>query len=314
MQKQLVIALVLMFAFFPSISQAQSRSVGNVEEKPKVFNDKILDIPVRQWLGRRFIFLPKSKKLQEYGYKLYLSPELFLALCDANELQRKTCELKYDKFVGKVIKVIDIKYDNTVTFIEEESGRKIYAQAYDGYIDGIALLDDMNKAKKAWLGKTIYSKVKEINTYNEKTDKYGSVQVKIGEPLKVIDIWWGDGIASIGKLWLIVEKNNKQQGYIATTFSWTNIYSSFWTNNRPWEDYFFDFNPRQKYDWSNEIWELINNAKIKLGMNQEQVKLSWRKPKKINQDISQGVIREQWVYDNQYLYFKNGILTSIQNR
>lgn len=51
-----------------------------------------------------------------------------------------------------------------------------------------------------------------------------------------------------------------------------------------------------------------------LGMTVEQVLLStWGKPKKINETITGGGHHEQWVYPgDQYLYFENGILTSIQ--
>ena len=58
---------------------------------------------------------------------------------------------------------------------------------------------------------------------------------------------------------------------------------------------------------------LINNGKIQLGMNKEQVKLSWKEPKKVNKTIRSGIISEQWIYESQYLYFENGILTTMQN-
>jgi len=45
-----------------------------------------------------------------------------------------------------------------------------------------------------------------------------------------------------------------------------------------------------------------------------QVEVSlWGKPEKINRTITQYSEREQWVYgQGQYLYFKDGILTSFQ--
>ena len=54
---------------------------------------------------------------------------------------------------------------------------------------------------------------------------------------------------------------------------------------------------------------------VKVGMNREQVLASmWGKPQRVNTTTSAYGEREQWVYGlNAYLYFENGILTTIQN-
>jgi hypothetical protein len=44
------------------------------------------------------------------------------------------------------------------------------------------------------------------------------------------------------------------------------------------------------------------NSEIKIGFTEEMVKLAWGLPKKINR--TSGL--DQWVYENQYLYFNNG--------
>ena len=315
MFKKFLISLVfLSLIIMPAIVHAQQKSIGKVGKTPEKVDESVLDVPVKQWMGKRFVFLEELRELQEYGYDLHLSKN-FYSLCNPSEFEVKiTCNLKYDKFVGKTIKVIDVEeklFDYTVTFIEEESNMKVYAKPFKGYIEGIALLDDITKARERWLGKTIYSKKKTIATYSEDLDKYGSVEVKIGEPLKVIDIWWG--LNTISPLWIIVETANKEKGFVPTAFSWTNIYSDWWTKERPWENYFFEFDPKERYKWSGEIWELINSGKVRVGMNKEQVKLSWGKPKKINKDIYQGRIHEQWIYSRQYLYFENDKLTAIQS-
>jgi hypothetical protein len=50
------------------------------------------------------------------------------------------------------------------------------------------------------------------------------------------------------------------------------------------------------------------------GMTQEEVLASsWGKPRKINRSTYTFGTREQWVYDGGYLYFRDGILDSIQN-
>ena len=53
---------------------------------------------------------------------------------------------------------------------------------------------------------------------------------------------------------------------------------------------------------------------VNIGMTSEQVKASsWGKPQSVNTTTSVYGNREQWVYGRSYLYFENGILTTIQN-
>lgn len=54
---------------------------------------------------------------------------------------------------------------------------------------------------------------------------------------------------------------------------------------------------------------------VKVGMNAAQVlKSNWGKPEKINRTTTSNVTHEQWVYgEHNNLYFKNGVLTAIQN-
>jgi hypothetical protein len=54
---------------------------------------------------------------------------------------------------------------------------------------------------------------------------------------------------------------------------------------------------------------------VRIGMSQEEVVASsWGKPQSINRTTNAYGRHEQWVYDNgNYLYFDNGVLTSIQH-
>jgi len=305
----LFISLIL-----PNIIHAQ-RSIGEVKAPPtKAVEPNYFDFTVEEYVGKRFVFLQKPKDQQKKGYRMHLDG-YHLRPGYNPELETEDHNLKYDRFVGKIVKVIAIeklKYGGyNVIFLEEESNMKIYSKGSFDYIDGIALLEDLSKAKERWLGKLIFSKVRAINTYNAELDKYGEVKVKIGDALKVNDIGWGN--ISFFPLWVIVETSKGEKGFIPVAFSWTNI-PFRWTDGRPWDNAFFEFNPKEKYGWSDEIWELIDNGEARIGMNKEQVRLSWGKPKKINKDIYRGRIQEQWIYESQYLYFENDRLTAIQSR
>jgi hypothetical protein len=50
-----------------------------------------------------------------------------------------------------------------------------------------------------------------------------------------------------------------------------------------------------------------------IGMNKEMATISLGSPNDINRTVGSWGVNEQWVYDNIYLYFKNGKLTSYQN-
>lgn len=305
----LFISLIL-----PNILYAQ-RSIGEVKAPPtKAVEPNYLNLTVEQYVGKRFIFLQKPKDWQKKGYRFHLDG-YYLRKGYNPELETEDHNLRYDRFVGKTIKAIaveKVEYDEyNVIFLEEESNMKIYSKSSFGEIDGIALLEDLSKAKERWLGKLIFSKVRAINTYNAELDKYGVVRVKIGDALRVNDICWG--VMSLFPLWVIVETTKGEKGFIAVSFSWTNIPYRL-TDGRPWDNAFFEFDPKEKYGWSDEIWELIDSAEVSIGMNKEQVRLIWGKPKKINKDIYQDQIHEQWIYEHQYLYFKNDKLTAIQSR
>lgn len=61
--------------------------------------------------------------------------------------------------------------------------------------------------------------------------------------------------------------------------------------------------------------EIIGSAKPTIGMTAQEVRnSSWGSPKKINTDTYSWGTKEQWVYDNGYIYLENGIVTSISER
>lgn len=57
------------------------------------------------------------------------------------------------------------------------------------------------------------------------------------------------------------------------------------------------------------------DGKAMIGEHQARtLKCGWGKPERVNRTITGNTTREQWVYGNRnYLYFVDGVLTSIQN-
>lgn len=62
----------------------------------------------------------------------------------------------------------------------------------------------------------------------------------------------------------------------------------------------------------------IKAGKVALGMNMVEVILAWGQPHDANSRVSRLGRSEQWVYrrgrfDAQYVYFENGVVTSISS-
>jgi hypothetical protein len=53
--------------------KGSSHEKGFLKSKAVITDQNLLDIPVQQWLGKRFVFLEKPRSSQKYGYDLYLS-------------------------------------------------------------------------------------------------------------------------------------------------------------------------------------------------------------------------------------------------
>jgi hypothetical protein len=65
--------------------------------------------------------------------------------------------------------------------------------------------------------------------------------------------------------------------------------------------------------WTNVQCNDIADKRVWVGMTADQAISSWGKPQKRNKTVVQSGTHEQWVYpSDQYLYFENGTLTSLQ--
>jgi len=68
-------------------------------------------------------------------------------------------------------------------------------------------------------------------------------------------------------------------------------------------------------DWSIKDCDAISKGEITIGMTKAQVIAAWGKPYHVNKSIGSYGTNEQWVmreYGNTYVYFDNGICTSMQ--
>ena len=74
---------------------------------------------------------------------------------------------------------------------------------------------------------------------------------------------------------------------------------------------------RSTLDWNEEACRLIDEKKIVLGMTDEQLRLSWGAPGRVNRSVGSFGVHEQWIYPrgsvtDDYVYVEDGKVTSWQ--
>lgn len=128
-------------------------------------------------------------------------------------------------------------------------------------------------------------------------DDYTDTDFYTGKTIRfyVGQIWWLKEIVIDPKYGDLVElyTNSKGEVYKAPHFTF-NI--AFKTKKE---------SDRIKKKYGETTWKAIMTYTIYKGMSKSAVKESWGEPKYIN-DASYG---EQWVYEDKYVYFRNGRVT-----
>jgi len=70
-------------------------------------------------------------------------------------------------------------------------------------------------------------------------------------------------------------------------------------------------------DWD---WKALLAGRVWIGMTGTQVMVAWGRPARVTRTITASEVREQWVYEGgvfdgtRFLYFRNGVLTSVETR
>lgn len=273
---------------------------GSIGKRVTPVNETAREIdsfrPVGEWVGERFVFLPKIKSSQVYGYQGF----------DGNHA--------YQKYVGRIAKVISVGEGRSfpkVFFKMEDTGEELSATSRTQSISDIAPVADIDSARAHWLGATLWYKGKQIVFYDEKTDKFGGIDIKKYSPVKVNDIvaGWHDH----SPVRFIIQNTTGDEGFVDINISGTNVAEILRKYNK-FEDNFFTENPRVTFKWSDKVWTAIEEGRVFVGMTSQQAELSWGKPEEINRTTVGSKRSEQWVYTSgSYLYFDHGALTGIQN-
>lgn len=248
--------------------------------------------PIGSWVGKRFIFLPKPKGSESGTYE---------------DFSRSVTHHKYAGRVARVVTANDSGASAYIEFEMEDDGERlrVFTVANKESVRGMALLDDIENARKQWAGKTVWGKMLMISSYDEQSGAITMTTVKKFGPLKVVDVvpGWDEEKPARFKL----ETPDGKQGFVDLNLSGTNVQKEVRYLSR-FEDHLLAENPRLKYKWRADVWSAIEKGQIYPGMTEEQVKMSWGEPEKITRTAA----GEVWTYTNGALVFKKGILSGSQ--
>lgn len=306
----------------------QNSSFGKrTEADTTITNPKQSEIPrsdfkpysysVEEWIGKEFIVLPKQQMFRNFGYELYFDKDFensTLPIDPAVQLKNHRIKLESiaeHTLVGKEIE--DLNGETLVTFADQVTGKEIYAKTYKKAVKEIAFKEDLENAKKKWLGKVVFSRRGMISII-ENDNGFGSQKVRIEDSLIVYDIRWGVTPLPVNPLWLMVETVRKTKGFIPVRVSWSNVMNDLPKEGDPWEEDIFESDPKLLFNWESNMWDLINNHRVTKEMNRDQVLVSWGKPlEKYKKDVN-GDSLECWKYQSQVVYFGSKSIIKIEDK
>jgi hypothetical protein len=201
-----------------------------------------------------------------------------------------------------------------------DDGAPISTRLLDTLLDDMSISElapvrDIEWARQRWVGKQVWLKPApyrvELMTYDAENDKWDSIKVKNASAVTVIDAVASDDAHAPVRL--IMRTKNSEEGYIDVSVMNASP-DALLNGSAHYENHFFETDPRLKYKWSPKVWAAIEAQKVFVGMTREQACLSWGTPSDINKTSSGGKTREQWVFGRLgYLYFVDGLLSSVQN-
>src|SRR5271157_473314 len=138
------ILAALSIAFFRQFSSAEKaqqspRQRQTLDKSQSA--DRGFDLPTARWAGTKFIVLEKQNLVRQFGYELYLSPELGTSkkkIDPAWETPQR--HVRCDKIEWSYIIVKDVKpigKDFLVKFENEQSKVMLFGKTRNGSIEGV---------------------------------------------------------------------------------------------------------------------------------------------------------------------------------
>lgn len=216
----------------------------------------------------------------------------------------------YDSLAGKYFKVLDVYRHPKVkeqeylygtryylALEEKESGDKLFFEYDSKYEHSFPFLvvGYFEKLKQSYIGQSYVISTKYFES---------SKDISTGNPIH----------NRPGQKWTCIDLTIEEQYFNLSLILKNDLGEKVLADH----EYLFEMGGKnQVYTWQKAEsykskfgvtnWHIILDREVKIGFTEEMVKLAWGEPKKINK-ASYG---DQWVYEDQYLYFENGKLKSF---
>ncbi|MBN1308385.1 MAG: hypothetical protein JXA18_10740 [Chitinispirillaceae bacterium] len=280
-----------------------------------------LSLPIipPQWPGMTFVVLPKQQFAGQSGYELYRCKK---AECDTApidpEWEHDNHRIRTEAISGDSLLVETAEPDGDewlVTFFHTSTNQKIFGRTRLQALQEIAPADDLEGARRRWLGMVVFARRGVISTFGTNSAaSLTGLHVNIQDPLTVVDIRWGTTPLPVKPIWLMVTSATGKSGFIPVRYSWTNTIPSQITRSNPWDDEILEDDPITVYHWDEETWERINNHRVVIGMTPDQVRISWGEPLATDSTGSGQEEQRSMTYLSHKLIFSGGKLISIKER
>jgi hypothetical protein len=268
------------------------------------------NLKIQQWQGQSFTFMSLPDDKQAAGYSIFKVENASRGFQGDVSVR-----IPYAAHVGKQVVVTEVVPFDAGYGLKEymvymtvtDTGEKLVGRSMRSQVNGLVLTADLKNARKQFLGKTVYSKLRELpGLATAGNSAPQAVSVGIGAPVVVVDVY--PGIQIQDPIWLVVTVASGQKAVLPMNYSWTNMPQVFWNDSPAWQDDLFLEDPHKTFNWSADMWKQIETANVTVGMFKEQVRLSWGEATDMEQD---GFV---WIYGDKKLTFNGDVLISIEAR
>jgi hypothetical protein len=317
----LLTAMTVTISFGQITTTKVAPKVDQVDNTPYDSTENYAELSPMKYVGQELYLKGKAESLRKYGYADFVLDYNKSTLGNNSNIY-KCCESynsKYDDLNGKYFKVLDvIKHPKATSgnstddylygkkwFLklqEKESGDIVYFQ-YSGQHEHafpFIVVGFFEKQKKRVAGMEFIFSEKYLASSTEITTGK-PISKTIGQVWKCVDLTIDEKYYNLS---LIVENTLGEK----TTVSYDGVFGKYHLGRA----YTVSEAASYRKLFGSDNFDLVLQGKVKIGFTKEMCRLSWGEPKDINETITSGKKSEQWVYDKNYLYFDNGVVTAMQ--